>query len=216
MKSIYLGHIFAVAVAALLSTNACGQNYSSDIRLHRTANAISVAPATPSDSAFPEFNPKGNREASDGASPNAQSKMTAPALTVTSSLAVVLGLFAGLIWLTRKFGSRSMHQGAVPKEVLSSLGSTPIDPRTRVTLLRCGRRILVVAQTASGLHPLSEITDPDEVRELTATCLSDSKRTFHTTLESIEKEPSEQGFVAPSSQSPSSSARSSGRLFATA
>ncbi len=145
-----------------------------------------------------------------------RSKIAVPALTVTSSLAVVLGLFAGLVWLTRKFGSRSMNQGAVPKEVLSSLGSTPLDSRTRITMLRCGNRILVVAQTATGLHPLSEITDPDEVRELTAACLGDSKHTFNSTLQSIEAEKTNSGFVDANVVTPSTRARSRGRLFATA
>lgn len=215
MKSLKLAYILPLVVSAV-STTARSQEYPNDIRLHRHAKAISVAPTTHSRSTFPAFNPKVDAGAVDSALAKGSSKMAAPALTVTSSLAVVLGLFAGLVWLTRKFGSRSMNQGAVPKAVLSSLGSTPIDPRTRITMLRCGNRILVVAQTASGLHPLSEITDPDEVRELTATCLGDSKRSFDSTLQSIEKEKAERGFATPDTQARSAEARSTGRLFATA
>ncbi len=159
--------------------------------------------------------PRGNDQVSSEAPLGDQRKIAVPAVTVTSSLAVVLGLFAGLVWLTRKFGSRSMNHAAVPKEVLTSLGSTPIDSRTRITMLRCGNRILVVAQTATGLHPLSEITDPDEVRELTAACLGDSTQAFKSTLQSIEAEKTNSGFVDANAKTPSTEARSRGRLFAT-
>ena len=69
---------------------------------------------------FPSFSRAAIDHASSESAPTGdqKSKIAVPAITVTSSLAVVLGLFAGLVWLTRKFGSRAMNQGAVPKEVL--------------------------------------------------------------------------------------------------
>ncbi len=118
-----------------------------------------------------------------------------PAVTVTSSLAVVLGLFAALVWMTRKFGSKGIHRGALPGEVLQSLGSTSIDPRTSVSMLRCGNRIVVFAQSATGVYPLTEITDAEEVRRLTASCLGESTQSFASTLKSIEQEPAADGFV---------------------
>lgn len=144
----------------------------------------------------------------------AAAKISGPAVTVGSSLAVVLGLFAGLVWLTRRFGSRGLHQGAIPNEVFRSLGSSPIDPRTRVTMLRCGNRILVVAQSASGVQPLAEIDDPEEVRQLTASCLGDAGRSFNSTLKAIEQEPVPHGFTGTVESRPISRKRS--RLFATA
>lgn len=144
-----------------------------------------------------------------------RNRFAAPAVTVTSSLAVVLGLFAALVWIARKYGSRSIAPGAIPRDVLESLGSTAIDSRTRVTMLRCGGRILVLAQTAAGIQPLSEISDPEEVRQVTAACLGDAKRSFATTLQSIEKEKPAANFVGDSQQTVASP-RSRGQLFATA
>lgn len=155
--------------------------------------------------------------------------LAAPAITVTSSLAVVLGLFAALVWIFRKYGSKALRSGAIPNEVMQSLGSTAIDPRTRVSLIRVGSKLLVVAQSASGIVPLSEITDSDEVRRLTAMCQGNSKQEFASTLQSIEQEPAV-GFVDPPNPSPhnqsahNSSSRPSttsqprrrGQLFATA
>ena len=135
-------------------------------------------------------------------------------VTVTSSLAVVLGLFAALIWVARKYGSKSMGGGSIPSEVLQNLGSTAIDPRTRISMIRLGSKILVVAQTATGMEPLSEITDPDEVRRLTALCVGDSKAQFASTLESIKEEPVGRGFAGQPATPPGP--RHRGSLFTTA
>jgi len=113
----------------------------------------------------------------------------------------VLGLFAALVWLTRKYGARSLGTGMIPDDVMQSLGSAAIDPRTRVSMLRLGGRILVLAHTAQGIHPLSEITDPDEVRGLTAACAGHARKEFASTLASIEQESVSAGFVDPVRQS---------------
>ncbi|MDA8744555.1 flagellar biosynthetic protein FliO [Rubripirellula amarantea] len=139
----------------------------------------------------------------------------APMVTVTSSLAVVLGLFAAMVWITRKYGAKSMGSQIIPKDVLYSLGSTSIDPRTRVSMLRVGGKILVIAHTASGIEPLSEITDADEVRRLTAACSGKSKQEFASTIASIEREGAENGFVDGIRPTPATPRRP-GSLFATA
>ncbi len=147
--------------------------------------------------------------------PAKENQLAVPGFTVASSLAVVLGLFAGFVWLTRRFGSGGSSHGVIPKEVVQNLGSTSIDSRTKVSMIRCGSRIIVVAQTATGIHPLSEITDPNEVQQLTASCIGDSKRNFASTLREFEHEPVEKGFVGTPPESPESP-RSRGRLFASA
>ena len=101
----------------------------------------------------------------------------------------MLGLFAALIWATRKFGARGGGNKNIPKEVFQTLGSTSIDPRTQVSLLRCGQRILILARTNNGVHPLGEITDKDEVRHLIATCTGDSKQEFHNAWHLLNQSP---------------------------
>ena len=166
-------------------------------------------------SAFPTLGNQADASHAGVSEPKSTGALSGPAITVTSSLAVVLGLFAALVWMTRRFGARGINQGALSGEVLQSLGTTPIDPRTRVTLLRCGNRILVLAQTATGVQPLAEITDPEEVRHLTATCLGDAGRSFVSTLRSIEQEPAQPGFAGPADPAPAATQKRS-RLFATA
>jgi flagellar biosynthetic protein FliO len=180
------------------------------------AKTLDTAPpeSTQLTSSFPTLRDQADSSHSGVIEPKSTRAFSGPAITVTSSLAVVLGLFAALIWMTRRFGSRGINQAALSGEVLQSLGTAPIDPRTRVTLLRCGNRILVLAQTATGVQPLAEITDPEEVRHLTATCLGDAGRSFVSTLRSIEQEPVQPGFAG--SVDPPPAARKRSRLFATA
>jgi len=146
--------------------------------------------------------------------------LTGTAITMATSLVVVLGLFAGLVWVTRRFGGAGQGGGELPKEVLTPLGGTAIDPRTRIQLIRCGSKILVVCQTAGGMTPLSEIADPDEVATVTAACTGDSKKQFLETLKSFEKQPVRLGFAEPPPAEPSAvatpSPRPRGRLFTTA
>ena len=161
-----------------------------------------------------------HRKSTDDAdvAPTAKNQLAGPAVTVTSSLAVVLGLFALMIWLTRRFSGRSLGQTALPGEVLQSLGTTTLDARTKINLLRCGGRVIVVAQTATGVFPISEFTSPEEVRQLIAACQPGSRQSFAQTLQAFEQEPTPRGF-AGSDGSPTDVAvdrRKRGRLFATA
>lgn len=173
------------------------------------AEASTIAGNFPSLSPQPASQQEKNRPRSEGSTP-----FSGSLITVGSSLAVVLGLFAALVWVTRRFAARSMPQGGIPTEVMQALGSSPIDARTRLTLVRCGNRILILAQTATGVQPISEINDPNEVRQLTALCLSDSKKEFASTLQAIEKEQAAASYVDGPSETPPR--RSPGRLFTTA
>ncbi|NND99494.1 MAG: flagellar biosynthetic protein FliO [Pirellulaceae bacterium] len=147
--------------------------------------------ATPS---FPSLAPRSHDDVVPAE--GSKSKSFGPLITTSFSLVVVLGLFAGLVWITRRYGNGSMTQGAIPSDVMKSLGSTPIDARTRVTMLLCGNRIIVMAQTASGVHPLSEITDPAEVHRLTAACTGQAHPSFAETLRQTDSHTSVASEVA--------------------
>ena len=213
----------------LLTTHASGQSLSAETPAPTRWNAppatISVQPpgsvgdpTLVDRTRFPDLQLAAVNDGEPVPEP-AQRSFASPTITVTSSLAIVLGLFAALVWITRKFGNRSMNRG-IPDGVLQSLGSMALDPRTRLTMLRCGNRILVVAQTNSGIHPLSEITDADEVRQMTAACLGESHRNFASALKSLEQEPAPAGFTGEKTTSrnapPSAEPRSPSRLFVTA
>ena len=148
---------------------------------------------------------------------SSRSKMTGPLVTVCSSLAIVLALFSGLVWAGRKFGGASAASKPLPASALTPLGHVMLDPRTKLMLVKCGRRILVLSQTASGITPITEVTHPDEVRELVASCSAEAREVFQKTLREIELEPAS-GFTAADEDRPTprQPSRKGSRLFATA
>lgn len=93
--------------------------------------------------------------------------------TTTASLLFVLTLIAGGAYLLRWQGRR--FAGILPDEVVQILGRRYLDQRNSLQLIRCGSKILVLANsTQHGLRTLSEITDPVEVETITGQCLSPS------------------------------------------
>lgn len=101
------------------------------------------------------------------------SMLAGPVISTVSSLAIVLGLFAGLVWISRRYGGASPSRNSLPESVLQTLGSTMLDAKTKLLVLRCGGKIVLVAQTASGMQPISEITDPSEVEQMIRACAGD-------------------------------------------
>ncbi|MEM9645431.1 MAG: flagellar biosynthetic protein FliO [Planctomycetota bacterium] len=136
-------------------------------------------------------------------------------ITVGSSLAIVLGLFGGLVWAMRRFGNRNHLGGQLPRAAFENLGSTSLDARTRITLIRVGERVVALSQSATETRVISEISDPAEARRLAAHCNSDSQAVFTQTLKSIENERVSPGFVDQPAAVSTTRSRPS-RLFATA
>jgi flagellar biogenesis protein FliO len=219
---MFVRHLLSVVLSIASSSFIFAQDQPTASVYARSSGTIATPPSavivSPGKQNFPSF--AANAKQDDAAAEPQEAgvnQLAIPAVTVTSSLAVVLGLFAAMVWLTRKYGSRSIAPGAIPREVLESLGTTAIDARTRITMLRCGGKILVLAQTPTEVRAISEITDPEEVRHLTATCLGNSKREFAVALKSLETEAVSPGFTAdPPFDSDSETPRQRGRLFATA
>jgi flagellar biogenesis protein FliO len=90
------------------------------------------------------------------------------AMIVTSSLAIVLGLFFLVVWLSRRALPKS--QSALPTDVLEVLGRTTLATRHHLQLVRLGQRMLLISVSADGARTLAEIADPDEVNHLAALC----------------------------------------------
>jgi flagellar protein FliO/FliZ len=111
--------------------------------------------------------------------------------TVVSSLAIVLGLFAGLVWLTRRMAPAG--SAALPKEAVELLGRAPLAGRQSMQLVRIGNRILLVALSPTGAQTLTEITDPVEVEHLAALCQrgksNSASATFNGVLRRLASEP---------------------------
>jgi flagellar biogenesis protein FliO len=95
-----------------------------------------------------------------------------PLVTGGTSLAIVLGLFLLVVWNVRRGSPRTA--GLVPSEAVEVLGRVPISGRQHAHLVRCGNKIVLVSVTASGMEPLTEISDPMEVDRLDSLCRQSS------------------------------------------
>jgi flagellar biogenesis protein FliO len=101
-------------------------------------------------------------------------------------LGVVIGLFFSVVWISRKSGGKRRIAGSIPGEVVQVLGRLPLDQRQQMQLVRLGDKIILLAASTTGVEPLSEITDRDEVDAITEICLSKNpqllKETFRQTI----------------------------------
>lgn len=105
-----------------------------------------------------------------------------PLVTIGSSLAVVLGLFAALVWVSKKSGVAARGSGTLPDTALRLLGQKSLGTAGSIALVRCGRRVLVVGLSSAGMQPLGEITDAEEVRSLETLCLGEGPASFREVL----------------------------------
>jgi len=91
------------------------------------------------------------------------------------SLALVLGGYFSLVWVSRQFGGGN---GKVPSEVLEILGQVPFGPKKQLQIVRLGSKLLLLINSPEGTHPIGEITDPEEVEYLASLC--QGKKTTNT------------------------------------
>ena len=79
-----------------------------------------------------------------------------------------LGAVIGLMLVLRAIVMRAVGKSAATSRspAIEVLARSVVAPRSNVLLLRVGRRILVVGETASGLRTLSDVSDPEEVASL--------------------------------------------------
>ena len=79
-------------------------------------------------------------------------------------LAAVLALMALIVWAVKKYlpNVRRLTGSTAVKVV----ARTHLSPRQSIAVVRLGRRLLVVGQTADNLSPLGVVEDPEEVSQL--------------------------------------------------
>lgn len=79
-------------------------------------------------------------------------------------LAAVLALIAIIVWAVKKYLPNVRRlTGSTAMKVVAR---THLSPRQSIAVVRLGRRLLVVGQTADSLTPLGVVEDPEEVSEL--------------------------------------------------
>lgn len=89
-------------------------------------------------------------------------------LSIFGSLAVVVGLFLGLVWLVRRGSPKAAR--LLSSEVVALLGRSPLAGRQQMHVIRFGNRLLLVAVSPDGAETLAEVSDPAEVDRLAGLC----------------------------------------------
>lgn len=117
--------------------------------------------------------------------------------TAGAGLAIVVGLFFVCMWLLRR-SSGAKHGGVLPNEAFTVLGRAPLTPQSFAQLLRVGNKLVLVAISADGIQPLTEVIDPLEVDRLTGVCASGRGHgpaaEFQQVLAQLAREPA-RGFL---------------------
>ncbi len=97
-------------------------------------------------------------------------------LQTLAALAVVIVLIFAVRMLLKRFAaspSSARRGGAIEVLAQARLAS-----RQQVSLVRLGRRLVLVGSGPTGISPLAEVTDPDEAKELLAAVRSGGSGTF--------------------------------------
>lgn len=140
------------------------------------------------------------------------SNPTESLITMGGSLCVVLTLFFGLAWLTRR--GLPKGTGKLPGEVVEVLGKAPLVKGQELQLIRVGQRLVLICVTAHGAETLTEIVERTEVDRLAAICRSNNPSSmtaaFNQVLTGVGREPAS-GFAG---NSRTSSERRGGRSYA--
>ena len=117
--------------------------------------------------------------------------------TAGAGLAIVVGLFFICMWLLRR-SSGAKPTGMLPSEAFAVLGRAPLTPQSFAQLLRVGNKLVLVAVSADGIQPLTEVIDPLEVDRLTGVCASGRGHgpaaEFQQVLAQLAREPA-RGFL---------------------
>jgi flagellar biogenesis protein FliO len=165
----------AATVAAVLATGLLGLPALAQVPnapVEPTTTAAELAPVD--NSAFSGTELRRSRSAQGDAARDARAE-TEPAAPSSGfglvRVLVSLGIVVGIILLLKHFGQRWFVPGTVKgsNRTVETLSRTIISPRQQVLLIRVGRRrVLVVGDSGGKLSQLDQITDADEIAELTA------------------------------------------------
>jgi flagellar protein FliO/FliZ len=113
-----------------------------------------------------------------------------------AGLAIVIALFLLFSWTMHRGGPKSA--GVLPESAFAVLGRAPLTAQSFAQLLRVGNKLVLVAMSADGAQPLTEVTDPLEVDRIAGLCMSGkptgSSAEFQQVLAQLSKEPA-RGFL---------------------
>jgi flagellar biogenesis protein FliO len=84
------------------------------------------------------------------------------------SLGIVIGCYLGFMFLLRLWNPQAA--GALPREVVEVLGTSPLNSKQNLQLVRLGSKLLLLIHGPEGTHSIGEISNPNEVEHLAQIC----------------------------------------------
>jgi flagellar biogenesis protein FliO len=183
----------ALATSFVVCSIACAQNpvFSSSTPVSEESNAENIP-----------LPPVGDRSASSTSGGTSTPTTGRTLTTVVGALAVCLGVFFILVWITKRHAPAGL--APLPKEVVESLGRASLNSRQQLQLLRIGRKLVLLHVTSTTAETLTEIVDPAEVDRLVGLCQQTSPNSvtasFREVLTHYEAEPAK-GFLGEVGQS---------------
>lgn len=164
--------------------------------LVRTAPSTDEEP-TPSGQAEPMLLERPEQMDSESDEGSSVPSPTRAVTTVVTSLSVVLGLFALVVWFTRRVNSRGNSN--LPGDVIETLGRAPLNARQEMHLVRVGNKLLLLSVTATSAETLTEITDPVEIERLSNVCRRNKSgrisESFRDVLNQLTQTPNSEPFA---------------------
>ena len=116
-----------------------------------------------------------------------------PLTTMVGSLGLVLAIFFALVWVMRRAAPASLRP--MPSEVVEVLGRAPLPGKQQqMHLVRCGRKLLLLASSPTGFTTLTEVTDESEVDRLVGLCRGELPRLGPSKFQQSFSEPAHDSF----------------------
>jgi flagellar biogenesis protein FliO len=130
-----------------------------------TQPAYDKAAATALENTALNFDPAAVRAAAPRAGSPSASLVSGSADLSRMALALlaVIGVIFALRWGARRM---SLVPGADRSGAIKVISRSIVSPKQQVLMLQVGKRLVIVGDSAGQMHPLCEITDPDEVAAL--------------------------------------------------
>ncbi|MCR9292506.1 MAG: hypothetical protein NXI32_07295 [bacterium] len=99
-------------------------------------------------------------------------------VSVSASLALVIGLFLGSVFVYRRLAGKGFGK-TIPDEVFCVLGRVTLAPKQQMLVIQFGPKLVLMSLIQGEARCISEIDDPEDVHRLLELCQHPRASTLH-------------------------------------
>ena len=164
--------LLSILLTSLSTDSAWGQKSSPEEAQQEPLSYLSL-PLQPRSNRLKQKNTASGHSRDSHSIPGLNESM----VKMGGALAIVLSLFLGLAWVTKRRRPRG-HQ--LINQTLEVIGQTSLSKNHTLHIIKLGQRLLLVSAGESDVTCLSELTDPVEIEQLlsSATTTMPKRSTF--------------------------------------